>query len=416
MNEDLKNLDEIFVKDGCYIQEPQSVYELLVGKTGKTFDFMELIREMKEKEGNLYYLNQDLELRKKGDKDIIYCYLDTGFRSFPSAYNYNPEGDKIVISLLTAWDKKGTYHGKFVGTVDDLLYNACKNSKANEEVVRANAEIVKDALEGKVVEVKNTKKNTTSKGVYSSDFYKEIQEMLIYNPFKTERGLRRYIIICGCRAKKLVEEKKDEYYILNNIRSVVINTGLVDRFAQDIKVIYRINLTTKTYEYHKVVGSKNDLIQDGFSAEDVTKKLKNLKAIRFGDHYHLPTTDLDDFDLSAQNLRHIFEDNMDRIKQAVGDNLPPLDKMADALKRDLKYGLSYQRRDQNFAKAYFSTREKSLSYLLPFHINNSYFEKPELLMVIRKDRNFYEIKTVLPYDEEMKDKITCLNLYGNMWG
>lgn len=413
MNEGLKDLNEILVKDNCYIQEPLNTYHLLVEKTGKTFDFMEMIQKMRETDGNLYYLSQDLELRKKGDHDIIYCYMDTGLRSIGN--EYNDQGERVVISLLTAWDRTGSFHGKFVGCVDDFLYNAIKNSKADRDTILYNAEIVKDAMDGKVVLQRNTKKNTSAKGVYSTDFIKEIKELLAYNPFATDKGLRRYVIICGCRAKKLVEEKQTEYYIVNNNKGVVINTGLSDKFGQDLRVIYRMDATSGTYEYYKLVGSKNNLIAEGFSAEDVAKKLKTIKAIRFGEEYHLPTTEIDDFDLTAQNLRHIFEDNMDRIKEAVGDNVPPLDKMADSLKRDLEYGLSYQRRDPNFAKAYFSTREKSLSYLLPFHVNRSYFEQPELLMVIRKSGEFYEIKTVLPYDEEMKDKITCLNLYGNMW-
>lgn len=36
-------------------------------------------------------------------------------------------------------------------------------------------------------------------------------------------------------------------------------------------------------------------------------------------------------------------------------------------------------------------------------------------MVLRKAKDFWEIKTILAYDERLKDKIASICLYQNLW-
>ena len=52
---------------------------------------------------------------------------------------------------------------------------------------------------------------------------------------------------------------------------------------------------------------------------------------------------------------------------------------------------------------------------MALHINREVTEEPELVLVIVKNGQFYEIKTILPYDEFVKDKLTALSLYGRLW-
>ena len=53
--------------------------------------------------------------------------------------------------------------------------------------------------------------------------------------------------------------------------------------------------------------------------------------------------------------------------------------------------------------------------MIPLHINREFTEEPELVLVLRKSEQFYEIKTILPYDDETKDKLTALSLYSRLW-
>ena len=52
---------------------------------------------------------------------------------------------------------------------------------------------------------------------------------------------------------------------------------------------------------------------------------------------------------------------------------------------------------------------------VPVHIDAPLSEDPELVMVVRRSGDFYEIKTILSYDDELKDRITALSLYSKLW-
>jgi hypothetical protein len=74
-----------------------------------------------------------------------------------------------------------------------------------------------------------------------------------------------------------------------------------------------------------------------------------------------------------------------------------------------------QKRDRNYAKPTYSSKTKTISWMMPLHINKELTEEPELVLVIRRSGDFYEVKTIIPYDDDMKDKITALSLYNGLW-
>ena len=59
-----------------------------------------------------------------------------------------------------------------------------------------------------------------------------------------------------------------------------------------------------------------------------------------------------------------------------------------------------QLRDPAYAKPSYSTLTGSISWMIPLHINRELIEEPELVLVLRKAGEFYEIKTIIPYDDE----------------
>ena len=66
-------------------------------------------------------------------------------------------------------------------------------------------------------------------------------------------------------------------------------------------------------------------------------------------------------------------------------------------------------------KPIYSGETGTISWLMPFHIKRTLIEEPELVIVIRKVDEFFEIKTILPYDDEIKDRITASALYSKIW-
>ena len=63
----------------------------------------------------------------------------------------------------------------------------------------------------------------------------------------------------------------------------------------------------------------------------------------------------------------------------------------------------------------YSGKSGTISWFMPLHIDAPLSEDPELVMVVRRSGDFYEIKTILSYDDELKDRITALSLYSKLW-
>lgn len=84
-------------------------------------------------------------------------------------------------------------------------------------------------------------------------------------------------------------------------------------------------------------------------------------------------------------------------------------------RNELMMGLRMLQHDRSYVKLLYSAKCGKAMWLLPFHINNSIMEDPELVMVITKSGEFYHVKTIYGYTDYVKDKITALSLYSKVW-
>jgi len=123
----------------------------------------------------------------------------------------------------------------------------------------------------------------------------------------------------------------------------------------------------------------------------------------------------EDFDLNTNCLKHILEQRRDRFPEEVLDCTD--DFLAGKLRESLSMDLKIMEHDVHYAKPSYSAKNKSITWYMPFHIHKSIAEEPELVLAIRMDaeRMYYEVKTVLPYNDEIADRITALSLYGANW-
>lgn len=385
----------------------------------------------------IYHFDQQLTEKTENDKDSQIAWLDSGY-----CYKNEP----IFISLLRYEDE---YCGHFVGTAR-FLVNGLANRNGNSSFYRRRYEKfmnkyyskihnrtklnLNEELSSNKKENENTtqlevclkeagfeiKKNATEscEDMYMSkelpkeltDVTEEIFNHLLYTNWKSINGLDRYIKICGCRIKQLVEKEKKEYYVKNNVRSVIINTGLLSPFGTDYLVLYRYNERYKNYIAHKVLSGKTDYIENGFSKEDANVILKPIQFVDFPMYFDAT---IDDFDINQKCLIHIVDERRNRfsddIKEASSNFIYM--KIMESLER----GLKIQMRDHTYAKLSYSGKDGKLSWLLPLHITHDFTKEPELVLVIRKNREYYEVKTILPYDDELQDRITALALYSKLW-
>lgn len=238
----------------------------------------------------------------------------------------------------------------------------------------------------------------------------DLYDGLLMNTWKKPEGLDRYIKIIGARIQQIIDQKKTEYYIMNNLRSVVINTGLIDKFGTDVLILYKMNLSENNYRAYNVVMSKTELLTENFKIEDIKRE---LKPINFNDQSIILDASFNDFDINYKSLAHIIEERIERFPESY--RTMKADVLAFKIKSALEIGLKLQHRDQNYAKPVYSTKQTGISWYLPLHIHNSLSEEPELVMVIKKAEAFYQVKTILVYDDNIKDRITAMTLYSNSW-
>lgn len=389
---------------------------------GCDIDLNEVLEYINGSKNVFYYVDCKLNSSMCEQPESLYLWIDTGLK----------KGKRpIFISLVR---RKDTYEGYYFGDADWLAgsmieYNPVyrkyivsnlprfkeKYSKKMENVSageQINITKIKDSAD--LSEVEEVKCSSVS-SVLTGNLYEEVYNNLLINNWKSIKGLERYIKIIGCRAEQLVEMGKQEYFIMNHIKSIVVKTGLLDKFAADILMLYKWNVKQNGYVAEKMITSKRELISEGFEKDDIERRIKTINFFDENEPESLKGVSAEDFDLNTNCLKHILEQRRDRFPEEVLDCTD--DFLAGKLRESLSMGLKIMEHDVHYAKPSYSAKNKAITWYMPFHVHKSIAEKPELVFAIRMDaeRMYYEVKTVLPYNDEIADRITALSLYGVNW-
>lgn len=428
-------MSELKIKENIIIDDAEAVVERIEERTGfRNIDINDIIDFINHEPNTIYYVDEKGNVKVEPD-NTRYLWIDSGFEE---------EGKPIFISLLNS------YYGEFVGhytghykfltrTITDYFPQNIKyvndnirkfeqkyETKIQNRIVKhltEKYENLKGALPENFVgyeikeeiEPKEEKKETitafSDKEFISSDeLALAIREQLLVDKWKLQAGFERYLKIIGSRIYQLIEQGKTEYYVINKTKSVIVNTGLINKYGEDIKLMYRINLTSNTYNLYQIIESKQDYLLNDFTKE---QSQTEIKPISFFDDGRTFDAKIDDFDINTRSLMHIVGERRDRFPENVSNMTD--DKLAQRIKDALLLGLKMQERDHTYVKPSYSGDYKGIYWLMPLHINNEFTDDPELVLVVSKLNDFYEIKTVLPYDDCMKDRIMALSLYEKLW-
>lgn len=414
-----------------------SVEHVLTGLNNQTvfrdIDINDVVEFIRNEENTVFFLNDKLEITRNMAPDSVYLWVDTGFIS-----RY---GHPLFISMIS---RDGYFSGHYVGDSKFLSEKAIEFYPRNRNVIHRNEtlfnekykkltanrktsslnEKYKDKVEPiatvncrKTSDIARESRTVKHANEYwekePSELVKDLEGILMFNSWSSIRGLDRYIKILGCRLAQLIEQGKNEYFVLNKLQSAIVNTGLLDRYGEDIYLMYKKHVGFGFYVPDKIVESKKDYISEGF-AKDKSDVVSSLKPIDFFDEGQRTfDADIGDIDLTSRALGHMIEERKDRFPENIRT-------MSDAsiavkIKSALELGLKLQKRDGSYAKPGYSGASKTISWMLPLHINRDLNDTPELVLVLRKIDQFYEVKTILPYDDELKDKLIDLSLYGRSW-
>lgn len=405
---------EHVLNENLIITDAEKVEDELVRITGEHPDMGRIYSDLTEGRNKIFYLDNDLKLKQGPDKEVTRAWLDTGKKT--------STGGPIMISLVK---QDGYYGGYYVGTPCYLVNRMCDKNPRQARTLRANLCKFNDkyknfnvTTEGKGDEAEtsnilhlkeNSRKSNCASG--KSNVTEEIYQQLLFPDWKSKSGLDRFIKIIGTRIKQLHERKQTEFYVSNKIQSVVVNTGMLNRFGSDILVFYRFNMKYQTYVAECVIHGKQDYLNNDFSREQASTEIEPICFFDKGTELFNPS--MDDFDLNQNCLIHIIQERKSRFPESI-QNQSDI-KIVGQLMKALERGVKMQHRDHTFAKASYSGKSGEVSWYMPLHIDAALNEKPELVMAIRKNGVFYEVKTILPFDEEIEDRITALSLYNRIW-
>ena len=234
---------------------------------------------------------------------------------------------------------------------------------------------------------------------------------LLFPKFKTKEGLVRFLKIIGKRVVQLVRNKQDKFYIMNPIRSVVINSGMMDRYSKDIYLMYKYYPNYDAYILERLITSKQDIVEQHFTKIQASRVIEPICFFDEGQDMFAPA--FEDVDLNNYDLNHIIEERRDRFPETLSSFSE--EGLASIITTAVERCLKMQRRDRNLARASYSGSRGDISWLLPLHI--SLREEPEMVMVVYKPAysQFWQIKTILNYTDLIKDKMVATSLYSSVW-
>ena len=420
---------EQIINENLIIDDIEKVQERMQELCGFEIDVQRMVDFINQEENTVFCFDPFFNSRELIDKDANFVWVDTG---------YTYAGEAIFISLIKR--EPSLFTGYFIGTAKNLIGGISSHNPSHSHDIRENFSRFQKKYETKAAKrvhmhvdlsaIGDDIENVSAEGEQKSniveflpvsqdskreeltDVTEEIYHNLLFPMWQTVDGLNRYIKIIGKRIEQLIEQNRSEYYVMNNIRSVIINSGLINMLGRDYLIQYRYNEKYKTYIAYNILESKRDYLENGYTKEQTAKEIKPISFFDQNDDEIRKAT-LDDFDVSQRSLIHIIEERRERFPEELRDE--PSEMLVSYLFHALKRGVRILQRDPSYVKPIYSGETGTISWLMPFHIKRTLIEEPELVIVIRKVDEFFEIKTILPYDDEIKDRITASALYSKIW-
>ena len=413
----------------CIIDDPEAVLKYLSQMSKiQNIDLDDVIEFIQTEESTKFYL--DKTITGCEEKDATYVWLDSGFT--------DERKQPLFISLL---NHHGFFSGHIVGSAYSLSQSIADHFKIQEHMRRAKYERFLQKYERKTEKrsaktlneiyiattntstekidesnsINNAPSETLIKKYWNNkqvlDITKDVASQIIINKWHSIEGLDRYIKVIGARLAQLVKAGKIQYFVLNKIRSAICNTGLLNHFGEDVYILYRMNLSYNFYTPYKIIMDKTQYLEEGFTKEQTAHQLEPITF--FDSTNHGFNVQLEDINFNQHDWVHIIQERRARFPDDLR-NVPDL-SLIGQIKQSLEIGLKLQKRDGSYAKPLYSASTGSVSWVLPFFSNGNFMANPELVMVISKFGEFYQLKTILPYDDEVKDKLMDMSIYSRMW-
>jgi len=342
------------------------------------------INKRAEDPENFRYFTESFREVDKDDARVFYVWVDSG---------YLKDG---IYPIYFSFMKRGIgLSGAFVGTEKHII------DYANKKRLMRNQELA------------NSQYDSIAHNISNEDFFEELySRLLIKDNWKiAENALANYVYAIANRlAQKVGYDNKDVCIVNKDRTKVIFNTNLLDKYGNDIYV--KFNIMGNEIRYPEFIRSKADLIEEGFSKEDLGRSLKSINLYDSIDQLIFHAEE-EDFDLeNFERLTHVLEERIDRFPEEVRDL--PLEILCSKLISAIKLAIRISKRDIRYVIPTYCIHTGEIQFLIPFHVIKSLNEKPELAIVVNKKNGFYAVMTVLPLAEAYANHKT-ITPYSDEW-
>jgi hypothetical protein len=271
----------------------------------ETLRFNKTMKDFSMNHGAIVYISCDMEYSEvPGLKDTRkWALVDLKAKC--------PSGEQAY--YLAKWDSSiELYDGHLVGDLTHL-------TNGWEYMTNLRGSAFFEAFAKFQEYLTNDKKATpaaTTRKEHLDKMTDEIFDSLLINNWCSINGFARFIRIAGSRLKELRDMGANKYYVENKARYAVINTGLIDKYKEDVYIMYQWNETNEIYSPYCQMKGKSDWVENGFTVEQASAGLRPLRFWEAADA--LGEIGSGDMDIPARAYEHIIEDNRERMEAVIG--------------------------------------------------------------------------------------------------
>lgn len=229
---------------------------------------------------------------------------------------------------------------------------------------------------------------------------------------KSRERVLNYMNTLVLKVKRNIDSGIKEGYLVNEEGNrIVMNSGLLDEYMNDIFVIFVKN-KDGDFVNPTIVKDKTQLINEGFTKDELREMPGILRFYKEKSEL-IFDGDIEDFDLySKDRLDHIIKERKFRLPTELA-NLNS-DVLWNKVRTAVELAVRVAQRDFKHVVPMYDIKNDKIEFLMPCHINRSINEIPEVALVVSKIGQFYQVMTLLEL-EEAYGNARILSMPNNSW-
>lgn len=359
-----------------------------------TFDKIYEMNELANNPENQCYYNSDFEACAKTDDDVKFFVINTGLKKWGT-------DELLYVSIIYHNDWDMPTGSAVCKTLDAIKVSALREGKNSS--VRPTS----DSADNQ----KNSNKATRSAARnYDDIFCKKLREILLFPDMRTtlDEGLSSYVYAVTQRVLRKLERydngeiSSEELFSIVRLNSkqdkLILNLGLLDKYNNDIILMYDLYPATDKYgrrrvRYPKIVSSKSDLIEAGFEKSDISVYPSRVTFYQSPEELVFNAS-IEDFDFSDRGrLLHCIEGRRDRFPQGVSGMSD--EALAQDMISAIQLAVRISKYDYTYIQPMYDIPRDRIVFVVPYFIGGDMHKENELGIIIAEDNGFWTATTLL---------------------